>query len=263
VNSPTDSTVSKPSLRPFHRFGFSSNSLPDATVSELVCVSRAGGATTIDLRVGRQQGWESLSGLRTIASLLPVAFVAFPTVLGVASNPETADLVLADEAVNLGIPVRFALAPCLGRPGLPHETMARQIAEFRARWGRDAQILIEPHGPQPRLAEVQRIMDANYFRAVGDNLAFARMNCSLPRAASFMSRFACALQVKGYVRHGDGWRHRPLATMPKVLEEAVTLALTCPESLDITIETRAGSHVEDLQVLRTAVSDGIDRLTAG
>ncbi|HEX5712822.1 MAG TPA: hypothetical protein VFX85_05865 [Solirubrobacterales bacterium] len=228
----------------------------------MVHFSQVGGATTIDLRVGRLQRWESLSGLRTIAALLPVAFLALPTVLGVASRPETADLMLADEAVNLGIPLRFALAPSLDRPGLPHETMACQIAEFRSRWGRDAQILIEPHGSQPRLAEVHRILDANYFHAVGDNLAFARMNLSHQRAASFMSRFARALQVKGYARHRDGWRHRPLVTTPKVLEEAVTLALTGPKSLDITIETRAGSHVEDLQVLRAAVNDGLDRLAA-
>ena len=237
-----------------YRLGFSSCSAPELSADDLLELSLANDADTIDLRAGRGQAWESVAGLRAIADALDVAFLALPAALGGGADDGAGAEELVRAAVERGIPLRFGVVP-----EVESSRFGEDVRRLRSRWGSDLVLYVEPHGPSPSLASLSELLREHEVYAAADNLGFARLGAPPAAVAGFMAEFGRVLQVKGFAANGDGggWRHRPLVTTPAVLDDVVGLVSTLPpRELRVTIETRCGSHADDLAALREALRDG-------
>jgi hypothetical protein len=237
-----------------HRFGFSSCSVPELSAHELLALSLASAAETIDLRAGHGQAWESVEGLRTIADAVDVAFLGLPAALGSGADPVGPHADLVEAAVERGIPIRFGVPAALERDAGVRRRFDEDVRGLRRRWGEHLVLYFEPHGPLPTLETLSELLREHGAYAAADNLGFARLSASPGEVAGFMAELGRVLQVKGFSKTGDGWTHRPLARAPEVLDDVVEFVSSLRKrDLRLTIETRCGSHVDDLVTLRAAL----------
>ncbi|WP_328783191.1 hypothetical protein OIE52_16280 [Streptomyces canus] len=227
--------------------GISSSSMPEASATGLLSGASAMGAECVDLRAGRDQGWEPEFDL--IAGTLPVAFVGVGATLGAGVPADPAPPALMRAVIERGIPLRLFAAP------LDDTAAVRRFADdvrlLRDTWGPELRLAVEPHTAAPTLAQLDEALGEHRIGAVVDTLGMARLGATLDDSRAFLLRHAIAVQVKGLVRHQGGYRHTALGHAPTLT--AWTAALIGDVPLPVTVETKAGTAAEDIRTLRRAL----------
>jgi hypothetical protein len=236
------------------RLGLSSSSCPRASARELVELAGRLGASCVDLRAGRGQGWED--DAEAVLDALPVAFLGVDGVLGAGLDPSTGTPERTAAAVERSIPVRVFVCD-LADPAAA-AAVAADAARLRARWGDGLRLAVETHAASPALAPLARVLEAEGIAAVVDTLGLARVGADLAAARAFLREHAVAVQVKGFERTAGGYRHVPLRRAVAVARW--TVSLVADSALPVTVETKAGSAADDLAVLREAFAAGTDDL---
>lgn len=215
------------------RFGLSSGSAPTLTATELAAAVRAAGGDVVDLRAGKGHRWEEqgIAGLDGLA----VSFVGVSVVLG----EPAAQLDTATRFPQRNIKV-FAAPGSLGA-----RTTAEQI-DALTRDREPEQILVETHrgGAQPE--ELVALCQRYGCRLVVDNLGVHEITEDFNFALSRLSSWTSAIQVKGF-DPGSPRTHRPLRS-----SDVDWLGEYSDSTVDIMVESRAGTPDRDLAVVREA-----------
>jgi hypothetical protein len=230
--------------------GLSSSSVPGLGARELVEKARQAGAECLDLRAQRGQAWEAGDFERLLDSM-PVAFVGAGGRLGAGVDPSSLPAPLIPHLVARGIPLRLFSAP-LEEPSA-QDAFRADVQRIRDVWGDGLRLCVEVHDERPTLAQIDRELAATGVGVVLDSLGLARLGATRDDARKLVARYGVAVQVKGFVRTRDGYRHTSLASRPILLDEA--RELVHGSDLPVTVETKAGTWAQDVASLRSALCE--------
>jgi hypothetical protein len=239
-------------------FGYSSSCFPAKSFDELVAVTAASGGTCLDLRAQRGQAWEDERTVADLAKEMSISFVGTSIVLGSPWATHQEDNRRLWEATTAGTPIRCFVPARLADP--PVWADAVRAVKFLRSSYRDPTLLVECHRSEPRLEVVVDFLDATGLGLVVDTLGLARLDVPPLEAGELASRYAGAIQVKGFAREdGTGWRHGPLECAPEALELARAVMLKAGDQVSATVETKSDTAAADLAALirtRPAVATG-------
>jgi len=224
--------------------GVSSSSLRHKSARELLDSATAAGADCIDLRAGRNQGWEP--DLDLIAAALPIAFVGVGASLGAGVPDAVAPPELMRSVIDRGIALRLFAGPLDDAAAV--RGFADDVARLRRAWGPALRLVVEPHTAAPTLAQLDEVLAEHSVGAVVDLLGLVRLGARLDEARAFLRRHAVAVQVKGIASRDGDYRHVALDAAPRLT--AWTQALLAGVQVPITVETKAGSVAEDIRTVR-------------
>lgn len=228
--------------------GVCSTSLRHASARELLQAAAAAGADCVDLRAGRDQGWEP--ELDVIADALPVAFVGVGDSLGGGVPEAPVAPGLMRSLVERGIPLRLFAGP-LG-DAEARRRFADDVARLRGAWGPKLRLAVEPHTGTPTLAQLDDVLAEHGVGAVVDTLALVKLRARLGEARAFLLRHGIAVQVKGLALRNGDYRHVALDAAPALT--AWTAALLAGVDVPITVETKAGTVAEDIRTIRRVLA---------
>jgi len=217
--------------------GYSSGTLPGAGPEELARAVLLAGGTGVDLRIGKDHGWER-DGVRAGIDRIrrtgaDVFFVGVGWRLG-----DAARWPVGEEEVPAEDPVKVF---CAERPDpvLVGEQLAAAADAGLRPW-------VETHAGGP---DVTGLIDLTERTGVGvllDLLGLAEIGGADHAQLRALAPFVRAAQVKGVHRTSKGTRHRPLA--PHDLSDLSYLLSLGPLHA-VTVESRAGAPDADLAVL--------------
>ncbi|AUA17204.1 hypothetical protein GTZ89_14855 [Streptomyces sp. SID8382] len=226
--------------------GLSSGSAPELPGAELAALVRRHGSHTVDLRFGKGHRWET-DGLAPFAEAgVDVAFIGVSVVLG-GSREEVLDSAL-DAPLRTGVPVKVFAAPdCMAPDRL--DTTRQQVDALADQVGGVGNVLVETHygGESPQT--LAALHAETGVRLLLDTLGLARISPDPLVVAGGLSALVPAAQVKGFDwKNPRDTRHLPLA---ETAGPTRTLLAALPQLARVTVETHAGSHVEDLSLINT------------
>jgi hypothetical protein len=218
------------------RLGLSSGSAPALPAGEFAALVRGAGGTVADLRAGKGHRWEK-DGIDGLAGLA-VAFVGISAVLG---RPDQ-DLGAAEAFAGRDVKVFAA-------PGAPHAAVTAGQLRTLTRDRAPEQVLVETHRGGAGPEELAALCDRYGCRLVLDNLGLHEITGDFDAALRDLAPRTAAVQVKGFDATPGRERppHRPLTRA-----DLGWLAAFATASVDITVESRAGTPHDDLTTLRTA-----------
>nr|WP_181411761.1 hypothetical protein [Streptomyces sp. FR1] len=198
------------------------------------------------MRFGKGHCWEA-GGLAPFSEAgVDVAFVGVSVVLG---DPKEDALDMALEApLCAGVPVKVFAAPDCTAPDRLAVTR-RQVAALAKRVGDASNVLVETHegGASPQTLAVLHAETG--VRLLLDTLGLARITADPLAAARLLCTLVPAAQVKGFDWESPhDTRHLPLA---EAAGPTQALLAALPQLAYVTVETRAGSHTEDLSLVNT------------
>lgn len=214
--------------------GLSSGSCPGLSAAELAALVRDAGGSVVDLRIGKRHRWEADGTAEAFACLrragVGIAFVGLGWRVGDPGEPEPPDWPPA------ALPAKVF---CAARPDA--RLVATQVSEAARR---GVPLLAEIHRGGPSGQELARLAGRSGIGLVVDTLGLAETGSGrsvLPELAPYVR----AVQVKGF---GPDRRHRRLTEADLAPVHAL-LELGAPIRT-VTVETRAGTHLDDLALLR-------------
>jgi hypothetical protein len=220
-------------------FGISSNVVPDATPAELLAQARACAADCVDVRAGVGQGWEEAPA--DVLDSIPVVFVGTSACLGAPGGlPEPSPGVVA--AVARGLPLRCFLA---GRAR--SVDVRRDVEGLRRMWGHEGPILIEPHG-ELSIDELRRALAASDGRLVADVNGLSQLRGATGEIREVAAAFGAVVHVKGFERPGGPHVALRSAEYARALVRKLLCVLP---GTPVTVETKSGTYVDDLLVVRS------------
>lgn len=228
--------------------GVCSTSLRHASARELLQAAIAAGADCVDLRAGRDQGWEP--ELDVIADALPVAFVGVGDSLGGGVPEAPVAPGLMRSLVERGIALRLFVGSL--DDAAARRRFADDVARLRGAWGPKLRLAVEPHTEAPTLAQLDDVLAEHGVGAVVDTLALVKLHARLDEARAFLLRHGIAVQVKGIALRNGDYRHVALDAAPMLT--AWTAALLAGVHLPITVETKAGTVAEDIRTIRRVIA---------
>lgn len=228
--------------------GVSSVSLDHASPCEIIKNAERIGAECLDLRAGRGQAWES--DLRSIVSSIPVLFVGSSITLGQGTAIAASELSTLEAAIGLSIPIRCFAGRLDNNAG--RDRFCTDLTALKDRYGGQIQILIEPHGATPALAELAIMLQEFSIGAIVDTFGLVRLREKRSDALDFGKRYAAALQVKGVKIAGDRSSHVPLRAAPLLCDWLSPFVRSL--GLPITVETKAGSAPDDIAILKALLA---------
>jgi hypothetical protein len=229
-------------------FGYSSSCFPAKSFDELVTVTAASGGTCLDLRAQRAQAWEDERTIADLAKEMSISFVGTSIVLGSPLPTHQEDKRRLREATAAGVPIRCFVPTRLADPSVWADAV-RAVKFLRSSYC-DPALLVECHRSEPRVEVVVDFLEATGLGLLIDTLGLARLEVPPSEAGELASRYAGAIQVKGFVREdGTGWRHGPLGCAPEALELARTVILRAGDHVSATVETKSDTAAADLAVL--------------
>ncbi len=220
--------------------GYSSNCIPEATSRELEHLSIEDGASVVDLRLDREQGWERDLSVWA-SSTIGVVFVS-------------GEAPVAPPGLGL-VPFRLVVSEDRWR-------RARQLveADVASLTGSGRRVFLETHwsaGSGPRFARAVLELDVE---VVADTFGLWRMldgQGTDPGLSRVLSERTAAIQVKGVAPGPAGWRHCPIGRSdPTYLDRLTDLMSTLPRHAPILIESKAPSWRADLAWCRQLSNGG-------
>ncbi len=237
----------------FRHVGFSSSSLRHNSALDLLHQAELMGATCLDLRAGRGQGWED--DLALLASKLPICFVGTDIRIGSGSIESSRVPEMVAAAAAIGIPLR-----CFNSELKTDEEEARFVADvavLRSIFGPDVRLAVEMHEDNLSLERLDRVLTKANVGAIIDTLGLIRLNANFEQMSLFSQRHAIAAQVKGISSRGSDFWHVPLDRAP--ILAAWMAALIHSLNLPVTIETKAESISQDMDFMRCLLAEHAPR----
>lgn len=221
--------------------GVSSTSLASLGRDALCDWARRRGARCVDLRWGREHGWQR-SGLASWPADLPVAFLGLSSVLGSHAAHRAADGAGLEMARRAGVPVR-----CFVDARVAVDPVARALALRQCERLSEglAGLLLETHAGHAGLDALTWLCRHGGARLLVDTLGLWRLGQAIATLPEDARPLVGAVQVKGF-HPRPPWRHEPLRHSGLVTEETAQLVSSLPAGLAVTVETRAGTESDDL-----------------
>ncbi|MCL6443037.1 MAG: hypothetical protein K6T83_06215 [Alicyclobacillus sp.] len=231
-----------------YHIGLSSGSAPELSAIDLIKLVYEGGGDTVDLRVGKGHRWED-DGLQPfIDAGMQIAFIGISAVLG----DEHWDKDALKQAASgfVGYPLKvFAKRGCMNeerRTFTKHQVHV--LAEIAG--GAD-RVLAETHHGFSEVDELLRLHEETGAHLLLDTMGLARITDDPIGDTVRLAPLVRAVQVKGFDWSKPGKsRHMPLSTT-NLDKTAAILRHIAGRACTITVETKAGSAVEDLDVLNS------------
>lgn len=219
--------------------------MPHDSAADLLRQADAIGATCVDLRAGRGQGWED--DLPLIASSLPICFIGTDVRIGSGSIEisEIPQVVVAASA--LGMPLRCFVGELL--TDRDEVRFLSDVEILRSMFGPDVRLAVEMHEKNLSLVRLDRVLSIAKLGAIIDTLGLIRLNVKFDQISQFSRRHAIAVQVKGVASSVSGFWHVPLDKAPILADWMASLIH--PLKVPVTIETKAGSIARDIDVIRS------------
>ncbi|NBE92565.1 hypothetical protein FE391_09165 [Nonomuraea sp. KC401] len=222
--------------------GLSSGSMTTASATQLAQTVSAAGGMGVDLRIGKTHQWEAAgvaAGIETIVNAgLDVFFTGTGWRLGTPID------LPADENVPTDFPVKVF---CVEGPdmGLIAEQVAAASAAGLHLW-------VETHRGGPNVAALTALCAQIDLGVVLDLQGLLETGGADASMMADLAPHVRAIQVKGVARADTGYRHRPLRRADLDIVSAV-LAAGAPVCA-VTVESRAGTPVQDLKVLKRTLA---------
>ncbi|MCP3776518.1 hypothetical protein NLX71_25055 [Paenibacillus sp. MZ04-78.2] len=228
--------------------GISSGSFPELAATDLIKIVCKGDGNTVDLRYGKDHRWEDAGLKPFIDARIHISFIGISAILGDERWDTTA---LYQEAIAFsGYPLKvFAKKGCMNEKC---RTLTKnQIQVLTEIAGASDHVLVETHDGFSAVEELLYLHEVTGAHILLDTLGFACLTRDPFSDIAKLAPLVRAVQVKGF-----DWTnpkkslHVPLSGIN--LEYTVmilqhVLKPPCP----ITVETRAGSAIEDLSLLHS------------
>lgn len=224
--------------------GLSSGSMPTASADDMIEWLQRVDFGTVDLRVGKGQGWEAQGMSPFLAAHIQVAFIGTSMRLGDSSSPADATLRALDRVNAVGVPVKVFASGNLDNDPQAFSIAAKQIEQLTTYSGRP--VVVETHHGYASLTSLDALCRAFPCRLLLDVFGFYQLTGRLEDTSSTLRRWAIAGQVKGFAE--DGGAHLPLRQLPPA---GWQLLNHLPIQAPITIESRADTLDDDAAILKT------------
>lgn len=229
----------------FHT-GISSGSLSSARALDLMRQVLDRGGDTVDLRADKGHRWEQ-DGLEAfVRARMVIAFVGTSVVLG---DPawETENIIrVAGRFAGQRIKV-FSKSGAMAQ-----EARSRTLSQVRtlsALAGGNESVLIETHRGFSSVEELEQLHAETGIRLVLDTLGLAHITPTPLEVVQRIAPMVAAVQVKGFDWENPAQSlHVPLSRTDISKTAAVLGALTGKERY-VTVETKAGTSLDDLEVI--------------
>ncbi|MEV4476935.1 hypothetical protein [Nonomuraea sp. NPDC049504] len=238
------------------RLGLSSGSLPDAGAAELAAATALAGGGTVDLRAGKGHAWERdgiARGIRQVtAAGVEVAFVgcgarAGRTKVGCGARAGETEAGCGGRGGDVGLEL-----PVTGHPVkvfcVPEPDPATLAGQVRAAADQGVALWVETHQGGPSCRRLAQLAEVTGIGVVVDLLGVAATGGADAATLARLAPHVRAVQVKGFRRDAAGaYRHRALRAAD--LEPVEALLSSGAPIRAITVESRAGTAVDDLRML--------------
>ncbi|MEV4807854.1 hypothetical protein AB0K18_48365 [Nonomuraea sp. NPDC049421] len=246
------------------RLGLSSGSLPDAGAAELAAATARAGGGTVDLRTGKGHAWERdgvARGIRQVtAAGVEVAFVgcgarAGRTEIGRGARAGETEVGRGARAGETGVGRGGGAGlelPVTGHPVkvfcVPEPDPATLAGQVRAAADQGVALWVETHQGGPSCRRLAQLAEVTGIGVVVDLLGVAATGGADAATLARLAPHVRAVQVKGFRRDAGGaYRHRALRAAD--LEPVEALLSSGAPIRAITVESRAGTAVDDLRML--------------
>lgn len=232
--------------------GLSSGTAPELSATELIKMVRKGGGDTVDLRAGKGYRWEK-EGLKPfIDARIRIAFIGISVVLGDKRWNENSLIQAASLFGGHTLKV-FAKKGCMNEEC--RTFTKRQVQVLAEITGGADRVLMETHHGFSAVDELLRLHEETGAHLLIDTLGLARITNNPIGDAIRLAPIVRAVQVKGFDwSKPDRSQHIPLSATD--LEKTIAiLRYTAAHASAVTVETRAGSAVEDMVLLHSLLTE--------